>query len=189
MKKVRLSVVLTGMLISLLALSGCKRKDPEPENEQEEINYMELIFTPATGGNPVTFVFSDPDGPGGNPPSISAPPLRARSSYNLNITLAKIEGTKRQDKTAEILREADKHQFFFIITPSSLMTHRYSDADKNNRPLGLQNVVETQTSGNGKLRVVLRHDLNKAFPNLSSANFQQAGGETDIDVEFSLTVQ
>ncbi|MCS7019181.1 MAG: hypothetical protein RMJ87_09960 [Cytophagales bacterium] len=177
------------LLLTIVVLSGCNRKDPEPENEKEEINRMEVVFTPVTGGNSVTFLFSDPDGEGGNPPTITAPPLRARTTYNVTITLSKDKDGKREDKTAEIRAEADEHQFFFIINPATLMTHRYDDVDKNNRPLGLRNIVETQAAGSGTMRIVLRHDLNKAFPNLNNTNFQQAGGETDIDVTFPVTVQ
>jgi hypothetical protein len=150
---------------------------------------MEVVFTPVGGGSAVTFLFSDPDGDGGNAPTITAPALRARTTYNVSISLMQDKGTMREDKTAEIRAEADEHQIFFVINPATLMTHRYTDADKNNRPLGLSNVIETQAAGNGTLRIVLRHDLNKAFPGLNSSNFQQAGGETDIDVTFPVTVQ
>lgn len=180
---------LYALLLTVIVLTGCNRKDPEPENEKEEINRMEVVFTPAGGGSAVTFLFSDPDGDGGNPPTITAPALRARTTYNVTITLSKDEGSKREDKTAEVLAEAYEHQFFFVINPTTLMTHRYNDVDRDNRPLGLRNVIETQAAGNGNLRIVLRHDLNKAFAGLNSSNFQQAGGETDIDVTFPVTVQ
>jgi len=180
---------LYALLLTVVVLAACKRKDPEPENEQEEINRMEVTFTPVAGGNVVTFIFSDPDGNGGNPPTITAPALRARTIYNTTIALFKEEGNKREDKTAEIRAEADEHQFFFIVNPSTLLTHRYDDVDKNNRPLGLRNIIETQAAGSGTLRIVLRHKLNKAFAGLNSSNFQQAGGETDIDVTFPVTVQ
>ncbi len=180
---------LYALLFTVVVLSGCNRKDPEPENEKESINRMEVVFTPVTGGASVTFLFSDPDGDGGNPPTITVQPLRARTAYNVTLTLAKEEGSKREDKTAEIRTEADEHQFFFIINPATLMTHRYDDADRNNRPLGLRNVMETQAAGRGSLRIVLRHDLNKAFAGLNNTNFMQAGGETDIDVTFPVTVQ
>ncbi|WP_448518287.1 hypothetical protein [Rhodoflexus sp.] len=185
----RLHIGLYALLFTVVVLSGCNRKDPEPENEKEAINRMEVVFTPVGGGSAVTFLFSDPDGDGGNPPTITAPALRARTAYNVTLTLSKEDGSKREDKTAEILAEADAHQFFFIINPATLLAHRYNDVDKNNRPLGLRNVMETQAAGSGTLRIVLRHDLNKAFPGLNSGNFQQAGGETDIDVTFSVTVQ
>jgi hypothetical protein len=186
----RLSLV---VLVSFsLALTGCKKNDPEPVNEQEEINRIDIKFTPRGGGQAVTFRFVDADGPGGNPPVFTTAPLRAGVTYDAKIEVYFVgpDGvTIQEDITEEIEEEDDEHQFFFIINPASLMTHAYSDTDRNGRPLGLRNTFTTASAGSGTLRVVLRHDLNKAFAGLNASNFQQAGGETDLDVTFNVTVQ
>jgi hypothetical protein len=179
------------MFVALLGLFGtaCSNDDPEPENEQEEINSMVVTFTPAGGGAPVVFSFLDADGPGGMAPTITAPALRANTTYTASVVVAEVEPGKTEDKTPEIRSEDDEHQFFFIFNPAGLATHTYQDTDRNNRPLGLANRVVTAAANTGTLRVVLRHDLNKAFAGLNSANYLQAGGETDIEVTFNVTVQ
>jgi hypothetical protein len=178
------------MLVALVGLfaTACGNDDPEPENEQEEINSMVLTFTPAAGA-PVVFSFLDSDGPGGSAPVISAPALRANTTYSVSVAVGEVEGGSTEDKTPEIRSEDDEHQFFFVFNPAGLATHTYQDTDRNNRPLGLANRVVTTAANTGTLRVVLRHDLNKAFAGLNNTNYLQAGGETDIEVTFNVTVQ
>jgi hypothetical protein len=44
---------------------------------------------------------------------------------------------------------------------------------------------------NALMRVILRHDLNKSFAGANSPTFQnyeQAGGESDLDINFPLVI-
>ncbi len=176
------------VLVSAL-FTACKKNDPEPENEEEEINSMVVTFSPASGGSPVVFSFLDADGPGGLPAVITAPALRANTTYNVGVALAKVEGAAVESKNAEITAEGTAHQFFFVFNPTGLAQHTYLDTDTGNRPIGLANRVVTGAAATGTLRVVLRHELNKAFAGLNAANYLQAGGETDIEVSFNVAVQ
>lgn len=179
-----MTLILGGVLFT-----ACNKKDPEPENEQEEINSMVVTFSPTGGGSPVVFSFLDADGPGGLPAVIAAPALRANTTYNVGVALAKVKGAAVESKNAEITAEGTAHQFFFMFNPTGLAQHTYSDTDASNRPIGLANRVVTGAAATGALRVILRHELNKAFAGLNATNYLQAGGETDIEVSFNVAVQ
>jgi hypothetical protein len=180
------------VLSLLLGFESCQTKNPEPVNQQEEMNRLDITFSPRGGGQSVTFSFSDPDGPGGNPPQVSTAPLRANTTYDARIELFFMAADGRtilNNVTREIQDDAAAHQFFFIVNPQGLINQSYADTDRNNRPLGLRNTIVTGNAGSGNLRIVLRHNLDKAFPGLNISNFQQAGGATDIDVNFDFSVQ
>jgi hypothetical protein len=177
-------------LVALTVLAtGCNRDDPEPENEAEEINTLVLTLTPTAGGAPAVFSFADLDGPGGAAPVISVAGLRANTSYNAAVTVAKREGATTEDKTAEVREEGHEHQFFYLANPAALVQFTSTDTDRDNRPIGITSRAQTGAAGTGTLQVVLRHNLNKAFAGLNNANYPQAGGETDIEVTFNVTVQ
>jgi hypothetical protein len=179
------------VIFAFLGLFGtsCTKDDPKPENEQEEINSMVVTFAPTGGGAPVVFSFLDADGPGGLAPVITAPALQANTTYNVGVTVAKVKNGVTENKTPEITAEGAKHQFFFIFNPTGLAQHSYSDTDASNRPIGLANRVVTGAAASGTLRLVLRHELNKAFAGLNASNYPQAGGETDIEVSFNVVIR
>lgn len=43
---------------------GCEHDDGDHDHESEIISTVELTFTPANGGDPSVFKFTDPDGDG-----------------------------------------------------------------------------------------------------------------------------
>ncbi|MBF4984188.1 type 1 periplasmic binding fold superfamily protein, partial [Nonlabens mediterrranea] len=59
------------------------------------------------------------------------------------------------------------------------------DTDANGNPLGLDTTFTTGAAGTGTLTIVLRHEPLK--PN--DGTLLNAGGETDVQVEFDLDVQ
>jgi hypothetical protein len=91
--------------------------------------------------------------------------------------------------TEEIRQEGAEHQIFFEVSGANL-TFTYEDADENGRPIGLINTLQTGSAvANAQLRVVLRHDLNKAAEGVASGNLANAGGATDVDVTFPFSIQ
>lgn len=185
----------------LISFSACQSDDPEDENEGELITDVTLKFTEvnATGtaiGTPFEVVATDPDGLelGANP-TIGTITLSAGKRYLLEIDL--FNRIENEDITEEILEDADEHQFFFLgsaFVGTPILTYTYADEDQNGRPVGLRGfvqVVPTPTTNNAQFRIVLRHDLNKAFAGLNNPhfeNFVQAGGETDMDITFPLVL-
>ena len=92
-----------------------------------------------------------------------------------------------EDITAEIDAEGVDHQFFFESTVSGLSVE-YMDMDANGKPIGLATTITTIDSGSGTLNIVLRHEPNKDATGVLNGDITNAGGETDIEVTFDVTV-
>ncbi|MBM3400203.1 MAG: hypothetical protein FJY15_06520, partial [Bacteroidetes bacterium] len=63
MKKTNFIIAMAATTAALLNLSSCRKQD-----ESELITKVMLTLKPAAGGSAKTFVWSDPDGIGGNSP-------------------------------------------------------------------------------------------------------------------------
>ena len=181
-----------------LGFASCESDDPAPENEGEVITDVTLNFQELDGsGNPVGLSFSatasDPEGiEVGASPTIENVNLTRGKRYRMTISVTNsIEG---EDITEEILAEADEHQFYFLGTAftGNILTIVYDDP--SGKLIGLQNELTVSSSpgtNNAQMRVLLRHDLDKNFPGATNPNFQnyeQAGGESDLDITFPVVI-
>jgi len=62
------------------------------------------------------------------------------------------------------------------------------DADGN--PIGLDFIVTTDaTTGTEAFTITLRHEPSKDAAGVSAGDITNAGGETDVEVTFNVTVQ
>ena len=191
-----------------LMLVACGSDDPATNtNEQEVITTLTLTFTPAGGGTAVTAAFDDPDGDGGNPPSIDPITLSNATDYTLKVTFTNKLASPPEDITAEVNTESDQHQVFFTGTavkgPASdsataIIEQTYSDTDANGNPVGLESAIKATGAGTGKLTVTLRHvpPVNdKPVKTATLADEVKKGGitalpgETDASATFDVTVQ
>ena len=176
------------LLSSLVALTQCKNADKvTPDDENELITTVQLEFSPAGGGSPRTFTFSDPDGDGGNPATrFDTISLAANTSYTLRIKVLDESKTPTEDITEEIEEKADEHLFVITPQPVLLLTYTYGDTDSRNLPLGLTGTAKTGAAGTGNLRVQLRHQ-----PPING-NIVKDGtsgpGSDDINLSFNLKV-
>lgn len=180
-----LSLLLAGIV---LFGSGCK-KDPVDVNEEELITTLRMTWTPEGGGTERVFEFNDPDGPGGTAPTVFSDTLAANTTYNVAIEVLDESATPTKDITEEILEEGPDHQFFFATTSGVVLQFSYEDTDANGAPIGLQTKMYTKEPGSGLLRVTLRHDLAKGASGVPQGDITNAGGETDIEVDFPLHVR
>jgi hypothetical protein len=182
------------LALMVFGFASCKSEDPTQENDGEVITdvtlkFQELDASNALVGSVLSFKASDPQGiEVGKTPTIQSISLAKGKKYQMTIEVT--NGIKGEDITQEILTEAAAHQFFFLgqVFDSSFFSIQYADA--GGVALGLKTIVTVSSStgtNNSNMRVVLRHDLNKNFPGVTSptfANFAQAGGETDLDLTF-----
>ncbi|WP_041265024.1 hypothetical protein [Bernardetia litoralis] len=170
---------------TLVLFSSCEDdEDPVIPNEEEVITTLTYTLT-ADGQPTVVLSFKDLDGDGGNSPVITGGTLAANTVYEGKIELLnEIEG---EDITEEIEEEDDEHQFFFSATGLDLAV-AYNDTDGTN-PVGLQTTVSTGEATTGTLKVTLRHEPSKDAEGVSDGVITNAGGETDIEVEFDVTVE
>lgn len=176
------------LFVAVFASACSSDDDPEPENETEIITRVEMKFTNTLNPSEVVLAkFNDPDGPGGNTPILTHPTLKAGTIYSVSIELYNdLEG---EDITEEIEEEDDEHQFFFIQTGNVFTTISYDDFDAFGKPVGLKSRFTTGAAGTGTLRVVLRHQPNKSGVGVADGQITNAGGDTDIDITFNVTVQ
>lgn len=184
-------IFLLGMLFLPLAIfTGCDKDDPEPENQEELITTVQMTFVPTGGGDNIIMRWVDLDGDGGNAPEITGGTLADSSEYMVTLAFLDESSTPVEDITPEIVSEGEDHQIFFATTESlDLIGFRYEDMDLNNNPIGVETTFETGEASSGGLQVILRHEPNKNAAGVSNGDLTNAGGETDIEVQFDVTIQ
>ena len=176
--------------------------DHDPNEVMTTVN---LTFTPAGGGEPVTAGWADPEADGS--PVIDPITLAQGETYTLTIEIWNELENPAEDVTIEIRDELDEHQFFFsgevIAGPTNssenaLMTQAYGDEDSNGFPVGLTNTITADTAGTGELTLMLRHmppvngnaiKLENLAEIARDSGFDALPGSTDISVVFEVTVQ
>ncbi len=179
-------ILFIGLAAIALTLSSCK-KDPIIEDPVELITTVNYTLTPTGGGTAVTLSFQDLDGDGGDSPIVTSGVLAANMTYSGSLELLDESGDDIEDITEEIQEEDEDHQFFFQTTGGINIT--YADADADGNPIGLQNTLITGAAGTGTINIILRHEPDKGGSGVSDGDITNAGGETDIEVTFDVTVQ
>ncbi|MFN8888570.1 MAG: hypothetical protein ACK5WF_14005 [Cyclobacteriaceae bacterium] len=186
---------------SLLFLASCSKDDPKPENIKEAITKATFTFTPVTG-SPVVVKVTDPDGTDGPINRVLSGPINLVKNMPYTLTITMINElapttAPEYDVTEEIKKEKNEHMFFFAWTNNTFSNPagngnidaradlvNYNDKDDNNLPLGLSTSWTTiNATGSGKFRIVLKHQ-----PDLKSATSTFSDGESDLDVEFDLSI-
>lgn len=188
-------VLLSAALLAALFLNACKKDkvDPSapstpPVNEEELITTLRLHLRSTGGTQDLELVFRDIDGDGGAAPVIEADALSADTIYNVEIAVLNESVTPTDVITEEIEEEGDVHQFFFQVSGANVAT-TYTDADANGLPIGLTSTWTAGAMSTGNVIVTLRHQPVKDAAGVSAGDITNAGGETDIEVTFPLTVQ
>jgi hypothetical protein len=179
------------LLLITLALFSC-RKEPEEVEENDVITTIKLtVADTATGSTSTDYYFRDLDGEGGNNPVTDTMQLQAGKEYSVQLDLSNERQTPAQSVTAEINANKDEHQLFFKPTPVAALTSiTYKDFDENGKPLGLAITFHTQaTSATGTLEIILRHHLNKNGINVSNGDIANAGGESEVEVDFPFSIE
>jgi hypothetical protein len=187
MKKLALIFSLTAALSQ-----SCKDHDDdvEPVNEEELITTVQLQFIKwdefsLPTGEPINFFWRDEDASGN--PEIDPITLEAHANYTMKVWVFDESKDPVEDITEEITLESADHQFFFNVTGAE-MTIEYNDSDGDGKPVGLENNVMVEHSSSGSLTVILRHQPDKSAAGVSDGLIQNAGGETDLETEFPITI-
>lgn len=193
------------LLVFSFAACGHSDAGPFQGNESEVITTVLLTLTPETGETPTTAVFNDPDGDGGDPPTIDAVEL-VPGTYSLAIAFENRLESPSEDITVEVADESEEHQIFFTGSavdgpatnnPDAPLSHAYDDQDANGLPVGLANTVIAQ-AGDGELIVTLRHlppvggatiKTAETSAEVRESGFAGIGGSTDAQVSFSVSVR
>lgn len=175
--------VSAAIFMSSLLFSSCKKDDPEPLNEEELITTLIVNLTDVSSGATESFIFRDPDGEGGNPPTdFDAIIMESGKEYECSLFVLNESVSPAKDISQEILKENTEHQFYFA--PSVVSTNvTITDVDANGLPLGLESIWNTQGPGVGTMTITLKHK-----PGQKSAGDPVSVGETDIEIAFITTV-
>ena len=187
------SLILLSIFISLISMISCSDDlvvpdDPVIENEEEVITTLTYTLTPSEGGSAVVLTYQDLDGDGANEPTITNGMLSNSTVYTGALTLLNETKSPAESITEEIEEEDDEHQFFFSSTITDLQV-AYADTDGDGKPVGLATTLTTSAAGSGTLTITLRHEPEKSAANVASGDITSAGGETDISVTFTLTIE
>ncbi len=173
--------------LGLLTFSSCSDDDPAPEpiNEEEIITTFTATLVPDGGGTTITLQTRDLDGDGPNPPEVTVSgDFVPNSVYNGSLVLLNETETPSENITNEVEAEDEEHQFFYTIGGGLNASTEYANFDDDGNPLGTAFTFSTGAASSGTLGFTLRHEPTK--PNTDLAD---AGGETDIAVTFSVSIQ
>jgi hypothetical protein len=192
------------LALVFVTLAACGDFTGGAQNEQEVITTVALSFTPMGGGSKVIAEFDDPDGDGGDPPTVQPVSLIAGTTYTLEVSFQNRLATIPEDITAEVMDEADLHLLLFtgsaVVGPATSnttgpLTQSYADMDAAGLPIGLTDTIVTR-AGSGELIVTLRHMPPEEPPQkaadtvalVKSGGLDAIGGSTDASVTFAVTV-
>lgn len=176
--------------VLFLSITSCKNDDDGECCDPPEELITDLVYTlTSTSGDVVVLTFSDPDGDGGTAPTITGGTLSTNTTYTGSIVLTNSSETPAEDITAEIQEEDEDHQFFFSASSGLNATVAYGDQDAEGNPVGLSSTITTGDTSTGTMTVTLRHEPDKSGSGVSSGDITNAGGETDIEVSFDITIQ
>ncbi len=172
--------------ISSLAFTSCSSDDDGGgENDEELITTVIYTLTNnADAGDVVTLTFTDLDGEGGADGTYNiSGPLTANAMYTGAMQLWNATENPAEDINEEIEAEADEHEFFYTNTAGLTITK--TDVDGEGNPLGLETSVSTGAASTGSITVILKHEPTKPNDGTSAG----AGGSTDVEVTYAVTVQ
>jgi hypothetical protein len=181
-------------LVATLSFTACSKGEEPivPVNEEELITTATAIYTPLGGGTAITLQYKDLDGEGANAPLITVSGAFAKNKTYDGAVIFKNESVNPAlDITPEIVEEGVAHQLFYQKT-GTLNEFSYgtatSNLDKNGKTIGLQSVFKTTEAASGNLKITLKHNPNKSGINVATGDITNAGGSTDIEVTFAITV-
>lgn len=192
------------LILAIPLFFACEGNDDDDNlpivNETELITVLNITFVNSVTNDTTLAVFSDPDGPGGIPPTVT--PIILKFTGENDQYLANIEVLDSSNPNnvklinPEIEEEAEMHQFFYIPNnqASDVLNISYNpeeETDTNGNPLGISSIwnVSGLSNQGETVTIVLRHAPNKGAVGVATGDITNAGGETDIEVTFQLEIQ
>jgi hypothetical protein len=179
------------LLASTLIFASCSDDDdntPDPVNEEEVITTLIVsleMINGQSGSDTVVMQYQDLDGDGPDAATVTVSgSLNANTVYDGSIVLLNETEMPAENVTVEVEEEDDEHQFFYTVGSGLDVATEYANFDGDGNPLGTMFVLNVGSASSGGLTFTLRHEPNK--PNTGLEN---AGGSTDIEVTFDVTVE
>lgn len=173
------------ILLGFWSLQSCFKNLEEPEliNEEELISTVFVTLTNQQNET-TTLSYQDLDGDGPLEPLIEVSgTLQPNRLYYGKIEALNETEFPSINMTEEIVHEGVDHQFFYTLTGLDAVATP-TDLDENGNVLGTTFTLQTGEISQGTLQIILRH--LPAKPN--DGNPDTAGGETDLQVRFSIAI-
>jgi hypothetical protein len=184
MKTIKTVKLVALLLVTSIAFVSCS-DDHDDDHDHEEDLITTVTYTLRNGNEEVTLEFKDLDGEGGSDGTYNiSGPLATNTTYTVAVKILNETESPAEDITEEVKAEDDEHEFFYTTSISGLTIEK-TDTDGNNNPLGIETSVTTTAAGSGTLTIVLKHEPTK--PNNGTAT--NAGGSTDVEITFSVTIE
>lgn len=187
MKNLRISAL---ALITIITFSSCSNDDTATlVNEEEVITTVTATFTPQGGGTPIVLSSRDLDGDGPDAPIVTVSGnFTTGAAYTGKVAFLNELQNPVGDITEEVHEEGNQHQIFF--RQAGLGTFAYADTDVNGNPIGLSfTYTAAAAPATGSLTLTLRHEPTKDGEGVAGGNITNAGGSTDAEVVFNVSVQ
>lgn len=198
-----------GLILFLLVAISCVKREhlplvPDAHGEEGEVITTVIIhFSDSATAEKISASFSDPDGPGGNSPSMQFSGdeetivLAAGHTYYAELLLFNVSGEIADTVSNEVAAEGEEHMVFYdqgaplpftstapcVVQLPVGATITYEDTDGGSPPLGigLRTTWRCKAPGNDNLRVSVKHQPDK--------NSLFEGGDTDVEVTFDLSIR
>lgn len=179
------TVVFSALMLCVVGFYSCKKDKVADPNEEELITTVRVKLKEKISGAQTVFEFRDLDGEGGAAPSkFDQIVLGKGLGYDCTLELLNESVNPADNITAEVLAEADDHQFY-LTASSSLVSFSNLSTDSKGLPLGVTSTwLASSAIGTGTLNVTLKHK-----PGAKAAGDPVSKGETDISLDFSLRIQ
>jgi hypothetical protein len=172
------------MAVTIITTVSCNKDDNPVGNEEELITTLRLTMRETGSATTKVFEFKDTDGPGGNPPvKFDNIVLSASKNYSCAIEVLNESVSPAENITAEVIAEADDHQFYFEPAVAKIDVINLN-TDSKGLPLGVTSTWNTGAVGNGTIKITLKHK-----PGIKAVGDPVTKGETDIEVNFTAQVQ
>jgi hypothetical protein len=182
MRKMNLHLV--ALFVAMVSIVSCKKDKVDP-NESELITTVRVRLTEKGSGAQSLFEFKDLDGVGGAAPSKFDEIVLARGKvYDCTLQLLNESTTPVDDITLEVTAEGVDHQIYLSST-NSLVAVSNLNNDSKGLPLGVTSTwTAAAAAGTGTMNVTLKHK-----PGVKAAGDPVSKGETDISIDFKLSVK
>ena len=152
---------------------------PEPINEEEVITTMNVYVDSV-----LAMSSTDVDGDGPIEPVVTDGVLASSTTYDVRLEFLNELENPAEDITEEIEEEDLEHQVFYSVGGDLNVGVEYANFDSDGNPLGTEFTLTTNEAGSGTITITLIHEPMKPNDGLDSA-----GGSTDIEVTFNVTVE
>ncbi|MDW8271461.1 MAG: hypothetical protein RML15_03495 [Bacteroidota bacterium] len=170
-------------LAILLSVSGCEKHSHDHDEHKVPGTFI-LRLIPARGTDTITAQWNDPDGPGGNQPTVTELRLKGGLTYTGRLEILATDG---DTLTSVIQAQGTEHQLFWSISGAAQNVVQISVSDRDSRgmPLGLETSWQVQTvpaATPGNVRMILYHYEPNKKDGISPSP------ETDADITIPLQV-